>query len=137
MVEEGWYAKAWQTVEQLDRIEIRDLLLRCIIGINESERKNKQDVLVNVILWTDTRAAARSDAIDDTINYRTITKQIIEHVEQSEYFLVERLVERIAEICLSAERVQQAQVTVEKPGALRYARSVGVTITRTRADLPA
>jgi D-erythro-7,8-dihydroneopterin triphosphate epimerase len=121
--------------DHLDRIEIRDLLLRCIVGINESERQNKQDVLINIVLWADTRPAARSDNIDDAVNYRTVTKQIIEHVEASEYFLVERLVERIANICLRDERVQQVQVTLEKPGALRFARSVGVTITRTRTDV--
>lgn len=120
-------------MEHLDRIEIRDLLLRCIVGINEAERKNKQDVLINIVMWADTRSAARSDNIDDAVNYRTVTKQIIEHVETSNYFLVERLVERIAEICLRDERVQQVQVSLEKPGALRFARSVGVTITRTRA----
>lgn len=120
-------------METLDRIEIRDLLLRCIVGINESERKNKQDVLINILMWADTRAAAQSDNIDDAVNYRTVTKEIIEHVEASKYFLVERLVERIAEICLRDERVQQVQVSLEKPGALRFARSVGVTITRRRA----
>ncbi|MDL1898437.1 dihydroneopterin aldolase [Anaerolineae bacterium CFX7] len=117
-----------------DRIEIRDLLLRCIIGINESERKNKQDVLVNIVLWTDTRPAAASDAIQDTLNYRTVTKQIIEYVEKSNHFLVERLVEQIAAICLREPRAQRVQVSLEKPGALRFARSVGITITRTRAD---
>ncbi len=117
-----------------DRIEIHGLHLRCIIGINESERKDKQDVLIHIVLWTDTRAAAASDSIDDTVNYRTVTKQIIEHVEISTYFLVERLVERIAEICLRDPHVQRAQVSVEKPGALRFARSVGVTITRARED---
>lgn len=122
-------------MENLDRIEIRDVLLRCIVGINEAERKNKQDVLINIVMWADTRAAAQSDDIADAVNYRTVTKQIIEHVEASEYFLVERLVERIAQICLRHERVQQVQVSVEKPGALRFARSVGVTITRTRADI--
>ncbi len=122
-------------MEHLDRIEIRDLLLRCIIGINEDERKNKQDVLINVVMWADTRAAARSDAIEDAVNYRTVTKQIIEHVEASQYFLVERLAERVAEICLRDARVQQVQVSIEKPTALRFARSVGVTIMRTRADL--
>src|SRR5438046_1231124 len=119
--------------EPLDQIEIRDLLLRCIVGINESERKNKQDVLINIVMWADTRPAARSDKIDDAVNYRTVTKQIIEHVEASDYFLVERLVERVAEICLSDVRVERVQVSLEKPGALRFARSVGVTITRTRA----
>lgn len=119
---------------EADRIEIRDLLLRCIIGINESERQNKQDILVNIIMWTDTRAAAASDAIGDTVNYRTVTKDVIAYVENSEHYLVERLVERIAGICLRAAHVHQVQVSVEKPGALRFARSVGVTITRTRAD---
>ncbi len=122
-------------MEYLDRIEIHDLLLRCIVGINESERRNKQDVLINIVMWADTRAAAQSDNIDDAVNYRTVTKQIIEHVEASDYFLVERLVERIAGICLRDPRVHQVQVSLEKPGALRFARSVGVTITRTRAEI--
>lgn len=123
------------TMEPRDRIEIHDLLLRCIIGINESERKNKQDVLFNIVMWADTRPAARSDEIDDAVNYRTVAKQIIEHVEASEYFLVERLAERVAEICLRDARVHQVQVQVEKLGAVRFARSVGVTILRTRADV--
>ncbi|OQY96473.1 MAG: dihydroneopterin aldolase [Chloroflexi bacterium UTCFX4] len=122
-------------MELFDRIEIHDLLLRCIIGINDAERKNKQDVLINIVMWADTRAAARSDDIADAVNYRSVTKQIIEHVEQSKYFLVERLVEQIAEICLRDARVRQVEVRLEKPGALRFARSVGVTITRTRKDL--
>lgn len=121
--------------DTLDRIEIRDLLLRCIVGINESERKNKQDVLINIVMWADTRSAARTDSIDDTVNYRTVAKQVIEHVEHSEYFLVESLVEQIAGICLRDDRVDQVQVSVEKPGALRFARSVGVTITRTREQM--
>jgi dihydroneopterin aldolase/D-erythro-7,8-dihydroneopterin triphosphate epimerase len=121
--------------DRLDRIEIHDLLLRCILGINESERKNKQDVLINIVMWANTRAAAGSDNIDDAVNYRTITKQIIEHVEQSEYFLVERLAEQIAGICLGDARVERVHVSLEKPGALRFARSVGVTIVRERSDL--
>lgn len=119
---------------RLDRIEIHDLLLRCIVGINESERKNKQDVLINIVMWADTRPAAQTDNIDDAVNYRTVTKRVIEHVETSEYYLVERLVERIAGICLQDPRVETVQVALEKPGALRFARSVGVTIIRTRAD---
>ncbi len=115
-----------------DRIEIKDLLLRCIIGINAQERKAKQDVLLNIILWTDTRAAAARDDIQETVNYRTVTKQIIEHVETSQYLLVETLAERVAEICLQDSRVQRARVSVEKPGALRFARSVGVRIERAR-----
>ena len=116
----------------LDRIEIQDLLLRCIIGINPEERKDKQDVLINVVLWGDLSPAAASDNIDDAINYRTITKQIIQHVEQSNYFLLERLAERIAEICLLDQRVRRVLVRIAKPGALRFARSVDIQIERVR-----
>lgn len=124
-------------MDATDRIEISDLLLRCIVGINAEERKNKQDVLINIVMWADTRAAAVSDAIEDAVNYRTITKQVIAYVEPSQFMLVERLAAGIAEICLREPRVTQVQVRVEKPGALRFARSVGVTIVRTRADQPA
>ncbi len=85
-------------------------------------------------MWVDTRDAAISDDIVDAVNYRTITKTIIGHIEQGEPMLVERLVSEIADICLYDERVQQVDVTVEKPGALRHARSVGITITRSRVD---
>jgi dihydroneopterin aldolase/D-erythro-7,8-dihydroneopterin triphosphate epimerase len=119
---------------QLDRIQIADLVVSGIIGINPDERVNKQDVRVNATLWVDTRDAAISDDIVDAVNYRTITKTIIGHIEQGEPMLVERLVSEIADICLYDERVQQVDVTVEKPGALRHARSVGITITRSRVD---
>ncbi len=116
-----------------DRIEIKDLLLRCIIGLNETERKNKQDVLINIVMWTDIRQAAAQDDIDATVNYRTVTKRVIEHVEASQYFLVETLVERLADICLQDSHVARVEVSVEKPGALRFARSVGVRIVRENA----
>jgi dihydroneopterin aldolase/D-erythro-7,8-dihydroneopterin triphosphate epimerase len=117
----------------MDKVLIKDLLLRGIVGINEEERVNRQDILVNVVMWADTSAAAVSDDIADAVNYRTVAKRIIAHVEEGEPMLVERLVQEIADICLDAdERVQEVEVTVEKPGALRFARSVGITIHRTR-----
>ena len=119
---------------QVDRIQITDLVVSGIIGINPDERINKQDVRVNATLWVDTRAAANSDDIADAVNYRTITKMIISHIETGEPMLVERLVDEIADICLDDQRVQQVEVTVEKPGALRHAQSVGITITRSRVD---
>jgi len=118
---------------QPDRIRIEDLLLRCIIGVNDWEREQKQDVIINITLHTDTRAAGSSDRIEDTINYRSLTKEVIEHVEGSTYFLVEALAEAVAGICLSDRRVVRVDVSVDKPGALRFARSVGVTITRRRS----
>jgi dihydroneopterin aldolase/D-erythro-7,8-dihydroneopterin triphosphate epimerase len=120
-----------------DRIIIKDLLLRAIIGVNDDERSNRQDVLINLTLETDTRAAARSDDLADTVNYRSVTKQVIDLVETSQYLLVERLAEEIARVCLGHERVERVHVSVEKPTALRFASSVGLSIVRSRADSPA
>ncbi|MCA9115904.1 MAG: dihydroneopterin aldolase [Planctomycetaceae bacterium] len=118
-----------------DVILIRDLLLRAIIGINDDERRNRQDVLINIRMRTDTRTAAASDQIEDAVNYRTIAKNVIELVENSSFLLVEKLAGEVAALCLQDERVNSVQVTVEKPTALRFAASVGITIERTRSDL--
>lgn len=119
-----------------DRIHIRDLLVRAIIGVNDEERTNRQDVVLNLMLEVDLRGAAESDDIDRAVNYRTVTKQVIEFVEGSSNLLVERLAEEVARLCLADRRVEAVEVTLDKPGALRFARSVGVTIRRTQADLP-
>ena len=118
-----------------DRILIQDLMLRTIIGINAEERRNRQDVLINISLHADTRAAGASDDIEDAVNYRTITKRVIKRVEGSKFYLVERMAAEIATICLDDPRVEAVDVRVEKPGALRFARSVGVEIHRTRSEL--
>jgi FolB domain-containing protein len=115
-----------------DQIQIKDLLLRTIIGINEEERRAQQDVLINITLFADTDAAGTSDDIDDAVNYRTIAKQVIAMVESSRFFLVEKMAAEIASICLDDARVERVRVRVEKPGALRFARSVGVEIERAR-----
>lgn len=120
----------------IDKILITDLHLRTIIGINEEERKNRQDVLINIVLEADTRAAGASDQIEDAVNYRTITKRIIKLVEGSQFLLVEKMAAEIAGICLADARVEAATVRVEKPGALRFARSVGVEIRRVRERAP-
>jgi FolB domain-containing protein len=117
-----------------DRIEVRDLLVRCIVGINPEERVKKQDVIINLTLFGDMRQAGHSDNIEDAINYKTLTKRVIDHVEESEYFLVEKMAHKIAEIAVLEFGVERAIVSVEKPGALRFARSVGVVIERTPAD---
>lgn len=116
-----------------DQIHIKDLLLRTIIGVNDEERRNKQDVVINITLYTDHTTAA-SDDIADTVNYRTIAKQTIKLVEESEFYLVEKMALEIVNLCLADPRVERAMVTVEKPGALRFARSVGVTVDRTRTE---
>lgn len=119
----------------MDRIVIKDLLVRGIVGINPDEREHEQDVLVNVTLWADTRPAAASDAIEDAVNYRSVAKAMIAHIRQGRPHLVERLAEELAGICLAADRrIAEVEVAVEKPGALRYAGSVGVIIRRSRED---
>lgn len=119
----------------MDKIIIKDLLLRGILGINPDERVKRQDILVNIVLYADIRAAAESDDIEDAVNYKTITKQVIERVEAGSDFLVEKLVSDIARMILADHpTVQKVQVRVEKPGALRFADSVGIEIERSRAD---
>lgn len=119
----------------MDKIIIKDLLLRGIIGVNEWEREKRQDILINITMMGDLSHAGKSDDIEDTINYRTVTKRVIRHVETSQRFTVEALAEDIAQLCLEEDGVQRARVRVEKPGALRFSRSVGVEIERGRAGL--
>ncbi len=118
----------------MDKIIIKDLLLRGIIGINDDERVNKQDILINLVMYANTRPAADSDDISDAINYRTITKRIIAHLEESADFLVEKLVEDIARFIILDYNVDRVVLRVEKPGALRFAKSVGVEIDRDKSD---
>ncbi|MBN1556862.1 MAG: dihydroneopterin aldolase [Lentisphaerae bacterium] len=116
-----------------DRIDIRDLALRCIIGVNDDERRKKQDVVVNITLFADLHEAGRTDDIRHTVDYKAVKQQVVALVEQSSCFLVERLAEQIAATCLAAPRVRHVRVSVAKPGALRFARTVAVTLFRTRA----
>ncbi len=116
---------------------IRDLLVRGIVGINPEERQHEQDILVNATLWADTRPAAASDAIEDAVNYRSVAKAMIAHIQGGRPCLVERLAAELAGVCLAADpRIAEVEIAVEKPGALRYARSVGVVIRRQRDGEP-
>lgn len=116
----------------MDRILIKQLLVRCILGVGDDERRDKQDVLINVVLFTDLARASQSDRPEETVDYRAVNKDILAAVDGSQYHLVEALAERVAETCLAHAGVQRVQVTVEKPGALRFAASVGVEIERSR-----
>lgn len=116
----------------MDKIFIRDLALRCIIGIYPEERREKQDVIINVEMHCDLRKAGNSDDLNDTVNYKSIKKAILKLVEESSFNLIESLAENIAAIALADEKVQQVVITIDKPGALRFARSSAVEITRKR-----
>lgn len=115
-----------------DRIDIVDLHLRALVGINDEEREKLQDVVLSLTLWCDLRAPGASDAIADTVNYRTITKEVIELVDRQSFDLLERVVTVVAEAALKHDGVQRVQVSGEKPGALRFAKTVRVTIDRSR-----
>ena len=116
----------------MDKIHIRDIALRCIIGVNDEERREKQDVIVSISLHADLSRAGATDDFADTVDYKAIKQRVLSLVEGSHHFLIEALAESIARACLESGRVQQVDVTVEKPGALRFARTVAVEITRGR-----
>jgi FolB domain-containing protein len=114
----------------MDHILIKDLLARGVIGISERERAQPQDILVNIVIFTDTRQAAVSDNIQDCVNYRTVAKKILAYVETIQRHTVEALANDIAGLCLEEKGVEGVRVRVEKPGAVRFSRSVGVEIER-------
>lgn len=118
----------------LDSIHIRELRLRCVVGVYPEERKEKQDVVINITLHTDLRRAGQSDDLNDTIDYKAIKKEVVSMVEQSSFLLIERLAEEASAIALKPEGVTAVDVTVDKPGALRFARSVAVEIHRRRTE---
>ena len=113
-----------------DVLFIKDLLVRTVLGVSDEERRDKQDILISVVMETDTSAPGQSDDVADTVNYRTVSKDILALAEHSQFRLVERFAEEIAALCLREPRVQRVRVTVEKPGSLRFAQSAGVTIER-------
>ncbi len=117
----------------MDRILIRDLRARCILGINPEERREKQDVVINLVIHADLSKAGRSDRLEDTVDYRALKKRVLALAEASQYFLAEALAEAIAATCLEDAAVQQVEVRVDKPHALRFARTVAVENTRGRA----
>ena len=117
-----------------DQILVQDLRFRCIVGVNEDERREKQDVVVQIVLDVDLRRAGQTDALEDTVDYKGVKKEVLAMAEHSEFQLVEALAQSIADICLKRPGVARATVTVEKPGALRFARTVGVRIVRGRDD---
>ncbi|MBN1122766.1 MAG: dihydroneopterin aldolase [Anaerolineae bacterium] len=118
-----------------DKIIISDLLVRGLIGFQPWELEKRQNILINLVLYTDVRKPGESDEVADALNYKTITKTIIGYIEEGDrhYNLVESLATEIARICIEGG-AERAVVRVEKPGALRFARSVGVEIERSRAD---
>ncbi|WP_455207820.1 dihydroneopterin aldolase [Kaarinaea lacus] len=114
----------------MDIIYLNDLEIETIIGIFDWERRVKQKVRLNLEMAADIRKAAQSDNIDDTINYKSVAKRLIDFVGNSEFQLVETLAERVAEIIINEFNIPWVRIRLNKPGAVRYAGDVGVIIER-------
>jgi dihydroneopterin aldolase len=114
----------------MDRIFITALAADAVIGIYDWERGVKQRIEIDLEMWTDLRAAARSDAIEDTLNYKSVAKRVLALVEGSSFRLVEALAGEVARVVSEEFGVARVKVTVHKPGAIRHSRDVGVVIER-------
>jgi 7,8-dihydroneopterin aldolase/epimerase/oxygenase len=118
-----------------DRIFLKDLRTEVIIGIFDWERRVKQTISLDIEIPVDIRKAAASDRIEDTVNYKALAKRVLTFVEASEYQLVETLAEHVALMLLKDFDLDWVKLTLNKPGAIRGSRDVGVAIERSRADL--
>ncbi|KOP55028.1 D-erythro-7,8-dihydroneopterin triphosphate epimerase [Pseudomonas coronafaciens pv. porri] len=114
------------------RIRVKDLRLRTYIGINEDEIVNKQDVLINLTILYAAQEAVSDNDIEHALNYRTITKAIIQHVEGNRFALLERLTQEVLDLVMTHQAVIYAEVEVDKPHALRFAESVSITLAGQR-----
>jgi dihydroneopterin aldolase len=116
----------------MDAIFLRDLTVQAIVGVKPDERVERQPLVLNVELRADLSAACRSDRLEDTVNYKQLQDRIVKEAETSHCLLIERLAQRVADLCLEEPMVKECTVTVDKPCALRFTRSAAVTITRSR-----
>ena len=114
----------------MDTIFLHGLKVDAVIGIWDWERRIRQSVVIDLDMAADIRKAAETDSVDDTLNYKLVAKRLQQYVTESEFQLVETLAERIAGIVTSEFDVAWVRVRVNKPGAIRGARDVGVVIER-------
>ena len=117
----------------MDTIFLTDLRVDCVVGIWDWERKIRQTVSIDLEMGYDIRPAAETDSIDDTLNYKAVAKRVQQFVSDSSFQLVETMAERIAGLVLDEFDIGWIQVRVNKPGAIRGARDVGVLIRREKA----
>jgi len=114
----------------MDIVYIRDLRIDAVIGIYAWERQVRQPIVLNIEMATDVRIAATSDNIDDALNYKAVAKRIIAFVTESEFLLVETLIERLAELIRHEFAVSWVKIHLNKRGALRHAKDVGLIVER-------
>ncbi|KRD32125.1 dihydroneopterin aldolase [Lysobacter sp. Root916] len=116
----------------MDHVFIEGLEIEALIGIYDWERRIRQPLVFDLEMSFDNRIPAASDAIEHTLNYKAVSKRIIEYVSQSDFGLVETLAERVAAIVIEEFGVRRVRLKLSKPGAVRGARAVGVSIVRER-----
>ena len=117
-----------------DKIFLTALRTECIVGIWDWERKVKQTVVIDLEMACDIRKAALSDHIDDTVDYKNVSKRLLSFVGESQYQLVETLTENIARIVITEFDVPWVRVRLNKQGAIRNSRDVGILIERRAED---
>ena len=120
----------------MDKIHIRDLSVRALVGTYEWEREHKQDIVFNIELSCSLQKAGISDDLSRTVNYKEVRDSLVALAENSSYKLIESLAESAAALCLEFEGVEAVKITLDKPGALRYSRSVAVEIERSKTAAP-
>ena len=126
-----------KTSSSTDVIFLAGLTVDCIVGIWDWERRVKQKIVLDLEMAADIRRAAASDSIDDTLDYKRVAKRLLGFVGESQYQLVETLAERIAELVVTEFDVTWVRVRLNKQGAIRGARDVGILIERRREDYAA
>jgi D-erythro-7,8-dihydroneopterin triphosphate epimerase len=107
---------------------IKNLTVTCIIGVNLDEREHEQEIRMQLFLWTDIAKASRSDHVEDALDYSRIYKDVVNRVEHSKFYLIERLAYEVATICLQHPLTLKAKVVLEKMGALEKAESAGIEL---------
>ena len=114
------------------KIRIKELKLRTYIGFNPEEIQKKQDVTINICFKYDAEKAARSDDVESAVNYKSITKQVIQFVEENQFLLLEKMTSDICQLILKNKSILSVEVEVDKPHALRFADSVSATVSHSR-----
>lgn len=114
----------------MDIVFIRELKIDTVVGIYDWERRIRQTVLLDIDMGTDIARAAKSDRIEDTLDYKSVAKRLIQYVGEAEFQLVETLAEKVAELVMQEFKVSWIKVTLHKPGAVSGSKSVGVIIER-------
>lgn len=125
------------TAATADRIFLRGLAVECTIGFIDWERRVKQTVVIDLEFPVDCRRAARTDEVENTVDYKAVAKRVIAFVEASEFKLVETLAHRLGMLIIEEFPLEWVRISVNKPGAIRGSRDVGIVLERTRADLAA